>query len=137
MPGGGPALGREAVEQDGPGAAAKLKRELPGQVMGVVHAGVQALAAERARQVPGIAEQEPQLVGQARRRPSVHAESGRPAYVLQSYGWPDAPLDAVTDGVDGGVMSQPPCLIVVQVADESDPAVAGQRGEQHVARGAG
>jgi hypothetical protein len=51
----GEALRLEALEQRGAAAAAPLQRELPSDVVGVLEAGVQALTAERARQVAGVA----------------------------------------------------------------------------------
>jgi hypothetical protein len=78
---GGEALRLEALEQRRAGAAAQPERELPGQVVGVVEAGVQALAAERARQVAGVAEQEASALRQARDHAVVHAKGRRPPNV--------------------------------------------------------
>jgi hypothetical protein len=59
----GAALDGERVGQTGAGPPLELERQLPGQVVGVVQAGVQAFTAERARQVARVAEQEAPTVG--------------------------------------------------------------------------
>jgi hypothetical protein len=46
------------------------EREFPRDVLGVVQTGVEALTAERARQVPGIAEEEPAAAASRPRRRS-------------------------------------------------------------------
>src|ERR671931_664585 len=71
---GGEALGREAREQSRAGAAAQGERELPGEVVGVVEARVQALAPEGAREVAGVAQQEAPSLGQPWDQTFVHAE---------------------------------------------------------------
>ena len=64
MPGRGVAFRLIAAHKRWPGPAADRQGQLPGQVVRVMQAGVQSLAAERARQVAGVAEQEPSLTRQ-------------------------------------------------------------------------
>jgi len=94
---GGEALDREALQQGGAGVPARRERELPRDVLGIVQTGVQALAAERARQVPGIAEKEPTALCQTRNHALVHPERRRPSDILHRRVGGDSPTDRGRD----------------------------------------
>ena len=134
VPVGRPAFDGEAVQQGGPGPATLLQGQLPGQVGRVLQAGVQPLTAERAGQVTGVAEQETPLVGQVRGHPAVHPEDGRPAHVgdLDDVAR-DAVADRRGDRVRGWCTGQRADLGLIQIADDGEPALAGQRRQQHIA----
>jgi hypothetical protein len=74
----GPALLFVAVEQGLGGAAAGDRRQLPAEVAGVLHAGVQALASGWRMHVRGVADQQhaPDLVAVG--QPGVHVERRGP-----------------------------------------------------------
>ena len=75
---GDAALRRIVVEQRPLRVAAQDERQLPRQVVAVVQAGVEPFAAERARQVGGVADQEPPAVRQARHDAPMHPERREP-----------------------------------------------------------
>jgi hypothetical protein len=129
VPVGGEALGREAGQQAGAGAAAQLKRELPAQVAPVVDARVQALAAERAGQVPGIAEQEQPPVGQLGDQSAVHPERGRPGNLVHPDPLADPPAEGRAHDAERAVSRQPFGLVLIEIPDEREPALARQRDE--------
>ena len=119
-------------------AAAQLKRELPGQVGAVVNARVEALAAERAGQVPGVTQQEAPPVGKLGDQPAVHAERGRPGDFPHPDSLPDPSLDRSRPPrpVPGSLAScsaSPSSRSPTKVSQLS----AGQRHEQDIAFRAG
>ena len=121
------ALDRIVVEQRPMRVAAQDERQLPGQVVAVVQARVEPFAAERARQVGGVADQEPPAVRQARHHPPVHPERREPGDV----GGPIFPaepcLDPGDDVLDGYALD-----VLLEVL-EADPASAGEWREQQQA----
>jgi hypothetical protein len=88
-----------------------------------VQAGVQALAAERARQVPGIAEKEPTALCQTRNHALVHVERRCPSDILHRDVSGDAPTDPGRDDLGRARARQMRQLGVVEVADEREPAI--------------
>src|SRR5918994_2156484 len=68
------ALHGVVVEQRPGRIAAQDERQFPREVVAVVQPRVEPLTAERAREVGGVADQEPLAVRQARDYPPVHPE---------------------------------------------------------------
>ena len=77
------ALVRVGIEQGRRGPALDDERQLPGQVVGVLQAGVHALRADRAVDVGGVAEQEAAAVAEARGAAVMDAVGGEPAAGLE------------------------------------------------------
>ena len=137
VPVGGEALGREAFQQAGAAAAAQLERELPAQVVAVVNARVQALTAEWAGQVPGIAKQEAPSIGELGDQSTVHPERGRPGDLLHTDPLCDPSLDHRGYRASRRVTRQPLGLALVDVSHEGEPVSAGQGYDQDPAFWAG
>ena len=95
------ALRRVVVEQRPTRMAAQDERELPREVVAVVQARVEPFAAERAREVSGVADQETPAVRQARDDPPVHPKRREPGDVGGSI-LPAEPYLDPGDDVFGG-----------------------------------
>src|SRR5262249_35251301 len=122
-----PALRPVSVEQRPTRLDAQDESEFPRQVVAVVQARVEPLPAERARQVGGVADQEPPAVRQARDDPSMHPERREPGdvggFIFPAEAYPD-PSDDVFDGYG--------LHLLFQVL-ETDPAPAREWREQQQA----
>ena len=121
------ALRRIIVEQRPTRVAAQDERELPREVVAVMQARVEPFAAERARQVSGVADQETPAVRQARDDPPVHPKRREPGDVGGSI-FPAEPYLDPGDDVFGGYGLH----LLFQVL-ETDPAPARERREQQQA----
>ena len=71
------------IEQRRAGLTLDDERELPGQVVGILQAGVHALRADRAVDVRGVAEQEAAAVAEARGASVMDAVGGKPGAGLE------------------------------------------------------
>ena len=131
---GGQPFHGEAFDQPGPGPAPCLQGKFPGQVGAVVQAGVQALATERAGQMTGVTEQEAPRVSQPGGEAALHPERGGPGHIVDpDQAGRDPAANRRGDRAPGGITAQFLGFLVVEVTDESEPAPAGQRREEHVA----
>ena len=118
----------EAVEKRLTATPVEDKRQLPSEILGIVEAGVQPLAGERTREVSGVAEKKAPPPGQARYQPAVDAKRRRPGDIVYSKLCAGASLDDLLDGRQCVVL-QLFDLVLVERADERDPALSGQRRE--------
>jgi hypothetical protein len=101
--------------------------------VGIVDSRVQALAAEWTGQMPRVADQEPSLAGHPVDEAPVHPKRRRPGDVLELMLAGDPSSDQIRHHRHRPIGGRALELIWVEVTDERDLAIVGQRAEQDVA----
>jgi hypothetical protein len=124
---GGCSLELVALEQRRFRATAERQCELPREIVGVVEAGVQPEAGERAREVAGVSDQESAAVAEPRRNTSVHVEGPAPHDAVRPSASAETELDPVRNLGERRLGS-----ILFEVR-ECDEAPVRQRGDKQEA----